>query len=111
MNAKKETNGMWDLNFPKETALPEKPFWKGNALDEGGGGLSVQDLLDPSYPDPIRQAIERLEKLGYDVGGLWDQYFAMKLSLKTNAAVFREILDLARVRASVFGSGDGASLL
>ena len=102
---------MWNLNFPKASALPEKPFWKGNAPEEGAGGLSVQDLLDPSYPDPIRQAIDRLEKLGYDVGGLWDQYFAMKWSLKTNAAVFREILNLARVRASVFGSGDGASLL
>ena len=27
----------------------------------------------------------------------------MKGSLKTNAAVFREILDVARARASVFG--------
>ncbi|AIA31560.1 hypothetical protein [Leptospirillum ferriphilum] len=97
MNAKKETDEIWNLNFPKETALPEKPF----ALDEEGGGLSVQDLLDPSYPDPIRQAIDRLEKLGYDVGGLWIQYFAMKGSLKTNAAIFREILDLAQRPSSI----------
>ena len=103
MNIKKEMNGMWDLNFPKETALPEKPFWKGNVPEEGTGGLSVQDLLDPSYPDPIRQAIVRLEKLGYDVGGLWDQYLAMKWSLKTNAEVFRKILGMARAKAAVFG--------
>ena len=102
---------MWNLNFPKKTALPEKPFWKENAPEEGTGGLSVQDLLDPSYPDPIRQAIDRLEKLGYDVGGLWDQYLAMKWNLKANAEIFREILDLARTKASAFGSGDGYSLL
>lgn len=41
---------MWNLNFPKETALPEKPFWKDIAPEEGGGGLPVQDLLVPSYP-------------------------------------------------------------
>ncbi len=96
-------DGMWNLNFPKETALPEKPFWKENVPEEGAGGLSVQDLLDPSYPDPIRQAIVRLEKLGYDVGGLWDQYFAMKGTLKTNAEVFRDILNLACAKAGAIG--------
>ncbi len=63
---------MWNLNFPKETALPEKPFWKEKAPEERGSGLSVQDLLDPSYPDPIRQLLDRLEKTGYDVQGSMD---------------------------------------
>ncbi|AFS52863.1 hypothetical protein LFML04_0628 [Leptospirillum ferriphilum ML-04] len=47
MNAKKGTNGMLNLNFPKETALPEKPVWKENAPEEGTGGLSVLDSWTP----------------------------------------------------------------
>ena len=57
-----------DLNFPKQTARHPRPFWKD--LPDNPGGLSIQDLLAPDYPDPIRQVIERLEKAGYDVEGL-----------------------------------------
>ncbi len=102
MSAKEETKRMWNLNYPKETALPEKPFRNENQT----GSLSVQDLLDPSYPDPIKQAILHLENLGYDVEGLRLQHIAMKHYLKTNAQIFRDILELAQARAGTFGVGE-----
>ena len=80
-----------------EPELPEGNRFSGKTVLErkcsgrGLSGLSVQDLLDPSYPAPIRQAIVRLEKLGYDVGGLWVEYISMKYHLKTNIKVFREL--------------------
>lgn len=72
-------NGVWNLNYPKETALTET---------KNGDGLSVSDFLEENYSSPIHQAIERLEKLGYDVEGLWVEYISMKDLLKANAQVF-----------------------
>lgn len=93
-----------DLNFPKQTARHPRPFWKDHP--EFSGSLSIQDLLDPDYPDPLREAIARMEAAGYDVEGLWIQYLAMKWALRTNAEVFRTILDTARAKAAVFGMED-----
>jgi hypothetical protein len=85
-----------NLDFPKETARPSRPFWKD--LPDNPGSLSIQDLLDPDYPDPIRQLILRIEAAGYDVSGLWIQYEAMKGHLRSAAETFNEIYQIARVR-------------
>ena len=85
-----------DLNFPKESARPSRPFWKD--LPEDLGSLSIQDLLDPDYPDPLRKAIDRIEAAGFDANGLRVQYEAMKGHLRSCAAAFTEIYHLARVR-------------
>ena len=87
-----------DLNFPKESARPSRPFWKD--LPEDLGSLSIQDLLDPDYPDPLRKAIDRIEAAGFDANGLRVQYEAMKGHLRSCSAAFTEIYHLARVRRS-----------
>ena len=87
-----------DLNFPKESARPSRPFWKD--LPEDLGSLSIQDLLDPDYPDPLRLAIDRIEAAGFDANGLRVQYEAMKGHLRSCSAAFTEIYHLARVRRS-----------
>lgn len=87
-----------DLNFPKGTATPEKPFWKESPPDWGGDSLSVQDLLGKNYPDPLRQAIERIEKAGYDVEGLWVQYHALYHHLRANSDILTKIYDMSRAR-------------
>ena len=85
-----------DLDFPKDTARPSRPFWKD--LPDNPGSLSIQDLLDPDYTDPIRQLLERIEKAGYDVQGPWSQYQAMKEHLRSAAKAFDEIYQIARAR-------------
>ena len=87
-------DGLWNLNFPREMALPET---------RNGDGLTVADLLDENYSSPIRKAIDRLEALGYDVEGLWLEYISMKYLLKANAEVFQDILELAQARSGIFG--------
>ena len=87
-----------DFNFPKETAKPSRSFWKDLPPDAPKDGLSIQDLLDPDYPDPLRQAIDRLEKAGYDVQGLWIQYQTMKGHLRSAMKAFDEIYQISRVR-------------
>ncbi|WP_053764686.1 phage antirepressor N-terminal domain-containing protein [Leptospirillum ferriphilum] len=87
-----------DLDFPKKTARPSRSFWKDLPPDAPKDGLSVQDLLDPDYPDPLRQLLERIEKAGYDVQGPWIQYQAMKEHLRSAAKAFDEIHKLSRVR-------------
>ena len=87
-----------DLDFPKETAKPSRSFWKDLPPDAPKDGLSVQDLLDPDYPDPIRQLLDRIEKAGYDVQGPWTQYQAMKGHLRSAAKAFEEIYQISRVR-------------
>ena len=87
-----------DLNFPKDSARPSRSFWKDLPPDSPKDGLSVQDLLDPDYPDPLRQLLERIEKAGYDVQGPWTQYQAMKGHLRSCSAAFTEIYQIARVR-------------
>lgn len=87
-----------DLDFPKETAKPSRSFWKDLPPDAPKDGLSVQDLLDPDYPDPIRQLLDRIEKAGYDVQGPWTQYQAMKGHLRFAAKAFEEIYQISRVR-------------
>ncbi len=69
-------------------------------LPEDLGSLSIQDLLDPNYPDPLRQAIDRIEAAGFNAQGLRIQYDAMKGHLRSCAAAFTEIYHLARVRRS-----------
>jgi hypothetical protein len=91
-----EDCGYLELNFPEQTAKPSRPFWKD--LPDNPGSLSIQDLLDPDYPDPIRQVLECLEKAGYDVQGPWTQYQAMKEHLRSCAEVFTEIYELVRGR-------------
>lgn len=83
-----------------EPELPQGDRVTGN---EKGDGLSVADLLDENYSSPIRKAIDRLEKLGYDVEGLWVEYISMKYLLKANAQVFKDILELDQVRSGTFG--------
>ena len=87
-----------DLDFPKETAKPSRSFWKNLPPDAPKDGLSIQDLLDPDYPDPIRQLLDRIEKAGYNVRGPWTQYQAMKEHLRSAAKAFDEIYKIARVR-------------
>ena len=87
-----------DLDFPKDTARPSHSFWKDLPPDAPKDGLSIQDLLDPDYPDPLRLAIDRIEAAGFDANGLRVQYEAMKGHLRSCAAAFREIYHLARVR-------------
>ena len=87
-----------DLDFPKETAKPSRSFWKDLPPDAPKDGLSIQDLLDPDYVDPIRQLLERIEKAGYDVQGPWTQYQAMKGHLRFAAKAFEEIYQISRVR-------------
>ena len=87
-----------NLDFPKETAKPSRSFWKDLPPDAPKDGLSVQDLLDPDYPDPIRQLLDRIEKAGYDVQGPWTQYQAMKGHLRFAAKAFEEIYQISRVR-------------
>ena len=72
-------------------------------------GIESLDLNFPKntpVPDPLREAIARMEKAGYDVEGLWTQYIKWKWALRTNAEVFRTILDTARAKAAVFGMED-----
>ncbi len=70
---------------------------------------AVIESLDLNFPkntpvqDPLREAIARMEAAGYDVEGLWTQYIKWKWALKTNAEVFREILNFARAKAVGFG--------
>ena len=69
-------------------------------------GIESLDLNFPKntpVPDPLREAIARMEKAGYDVEGLWTQYIKWKWALRTNAEVFRTILDMAHAKAAVFG--------
>lgn len=87
-----------DLDFPKETAKPSRSFWKDLPPDAPKDGLSIQDILDPDYVDPIRQLLERIEKAGYDVQGPWTQYQAMKGHLRFAAKAFEEIYQISRVR-------------
>ena len=86
------------LDFPKETAKPSRSFWKDLPPDAPKDGLSVQDLLDPDYPDPLRQAIDRIEAAGFDANGLRVQYEAMKGHLRSAAKAFEEIYQISRVR-------------
>lgn len=89
-----------NLNFPKETARPARPYWQDPPDDPGinPGGLSVQDLLDPGYKSSLLDLIGRLEREGYDMAGVIAEYHALKGHLRASTKAFDLIFKLSYIR-------------
>ncbi|EIJ75193.1 MAG: putative antirepressor protein (Ant) [Leptospirillum sp. Group II 'C75'] len=87
-----------NLDFPKKTAIPEVPFWREIPPDWGDDSLSLQDLLSPEYPAPLKIALTRLEEAGYDVEGLWLEYWNLRHHLQASSRILTEIYNMARAR-------------
>jgi Rha family phage regulatory protein len=90
-------NRKLDLNFPRSSAKPSRSYFR-DYPDAADGTLFIQDLLDPDYPDPLGQAIDKLTDAGYEVEGLRIQYRAMKGHLMAAAESFDKIYRLSRDR-------------
>ena len=87
-----------DPNFLRFSARPSRSRFR-DYPDTADGTLFIQDhLIDPDSPDPLEQAIEKLDEAGYEVEGLRIQYRAMKGHLMAAAESLDKISRLSRDR-------------